>query len=304
MSITTSILIRTKNEDNNISKALELIKNQSLKPVDIVVVDSGSTDGTVDILKQQNDIKLIQIAPEEFTFGRSLNIGCQAAKGEVVVSVSAHAFPCNIFWLENLAKHFDNPQVAGVYGKQVPQSDAWPPVQRDYRDYYGDRMRLQKNLEKFNDHAFSNANSAIRRQCWEKRPFDETLTGGEDREWAKAMVELAFQIVYEPKAAVYHSHNEPLLKVYQRTYREALAKKIIYNKNMTLRSACETWYRSVLADLRFILKNNEDRGWLLRSPVYRLFWTYGYLCPHLPNALWEPFVNRWKQMNRLVTQKE
>jgi rhamnosyltransferase len=304
MNITATILIRTKNEAKDLPKALELIRNQSWQSFEIIVVDSGSSDGTLEIVRQQNDIELIEMKPEEFTFGRSLNLGCQAAKGDIIISLSAHAFPCDRDWLKNLARHFDDPQVAGVYGKQLPQPDAWPPVQRDYLEYYGDRICFQTNPEKFNDHSFSNANSAIRRQCWEKRPFDETLTGGEDREWAKAMVELAFQIVYEPEAAVYHSHNEPLIKVYQRTYREALAKKIIYKKNMTLRSACETWYRSVLADLRFILKNNEARGWLLRSPIYRLFWTFGYLRPNLPNALWEPLINKWKRISSLAVPKE
>jgi rhamnosyltransferase len=299
-----SILIRTKNEAKDLPKALELIRQQSFKATEIIVVDSGSTDGTIEIIQRQNDIQLIEMKPEEFTFGRSLNIGCQAAKGDIIVSLSAHAFPCDRDWLKNLAQHFNDPQIAGVYGKQVAQPDAWPPVQRDYLEYYGKQTRFQENPEKFNDHSFSNANSAIRRSCWEKRLFDEILTGGEDREWAKTMLELGFKIVYEPEASVYHSHNEPFLKVYQRTYRESLAKKSIYDTNMTLRSACETWYRSILADRRFILAHNEKRGWLLRSPVYRLFWTLGYLRPHLPKALWEPFVNRWKKMNHLATQKE
>ncbi|MCU0532596.1 MAG: glycosyltransferase [Hydrococcus sp. Prado102] len=304
METTISILIRTKNEAKDLPKALELIRQQSLKPTEIIVVDSGSTDGTVEIIRQQNDIKLIEMKPEEFTFGRSLNIGFQAAKADIIISLSAHAFPCDRDWLKHLVQHFDNPQIAGVYGKQAPQPDAWPPVQRDYLDYYGDRMRLQSNPEKFNDYSFSNANSAIRRQYWEKRLFDETLTGNEDQEWAQAMLKKGYKIVYEPKAAVYHSHNEPLFKVYQRTYREALATQQLYERKMTLRGALETYYRSILADRRFILDRDEQREWLLRSPVYRLFWTFGYLRPNLPNALWEPLINQWKRISSLAEQKE
>lgn len=304
MEFTISILIRTKNEAKDLPKALELIRQQSFKPTEIIVVDSGSTDGTTEIIQRQNDVKLIEMKPEEFTFGRSLNIGCQAAKGDIIVSLSAHAFPCDRDWLKNLAQHFNDPKIAGVYGKQVPQPDAWPPVQRDYLEYYGEQTRFQENPEKFNDHSFSNANSAIRRQCWEKRLFDETLTGNEDQEWAQAMLKRNYKIVYEPKAAVYHSHNEPLLKVYQRTYREALATKQLYQRKMTLRGALETWYRSILADRSFILARNEKREWLLRSPIYRLFWTFGYLRPNLSNALWEPLINRWKQISSLTAQKE
>ncbi|MGQ4646881.1 glycosyltransferase [Lyngbya aestuarii] len=306
MSITASILIRTKNEARDLPKALDIIRNQSLKPVDIIVVDSGSTDGTVDIVKQQSEIKLIQMLPEEFTFGSSLNIGFEAAQGEVVVSLSAHAFPCDQHWLQNLVKHFDDPQVAGVYGKQVPQPDAWPPVQRDYLSYYRDQLRVQNNLANFSDHSFSNANSAIRFQSWKRRPFNETLTGAEDREWARIMLDLGYKIVYEPKAALYHSHNEPFLKVYQRTYREALAHEAIYEKNerkIGLGAAFQRWYKSVVADVRFIIRNGKNYIWLLKAPIYRLFWTYGYLRPNMPDALWEPFVKRWKRIISLETQK-
>lgn len=281
-----SILIRTKNEATYISDALDLIHGQSVHPLDIVVVDSGSTDGTVDILKQESEIKLIQMSPDEFTFGRSLNIGVRATAGEVVVSLSAHAFPCNRYWLRHLVKDFTDPGVAGVYGKQVPRRDAWPPVQRDYRDYYRDQIRIQRNLAKFADHDFSNANSAIRRACWEKRPFDESLTGSEDREWARAMLGLGYTIIYEPEAAVYHSHNEELRKVYQRTYREALATKQLYGTGMSLRGALETWRESVVEDARFIRNNGREWRWLARAPIYRLFWTFGYLRPNLRHALW------------------
>lgn len=286
MSITTSILIRTKNEAQYISKTLRLVTNQSSKLKDIVVVDSGSTDETVNIVKQWSDVKLIQIQPEEFTFGRSLNIGFKATEGEIVVPLSAHAFPCNQYWLQNLVKHFDDPEVAGVYGKQVPQPDAWPSVQRDLT-FYGDQLRIQTNPDSPREHFFSNANAAIRRKYWEKQCFDETLTGCEDREWTRAMLRLGYKVIYEPEAAVYHSHNEPLFQVYQRTYREALAFQSIYKEKMSLHHALRKWHRSVLADIRFILQNGKAYEWILRTPIYRLFWIYGQLKPSLPAPMWK-----------------
>jgi len=292
MSITTSILIRTKNEAQDISKTLRLVTSQSLKPNDIVVVDSGSTDETVNIVKQWSDVKLIQIQPEEFSFGRSLNIGFKATEADIVIALSAHAFPCNQYWLQNLVKHFDDPEVAGVYGKQVPQPDAWPPIQRDLA-FYGDQLRIQTNPDSPREHCFSNANSAICRKCWEKQCFDETLTGSEDWEWARAMLRLGYKIIYEPEAAVYHSHNEPLFKVYQRAYREALAFQSIYQDKMSLHYALGKWRRSVLADIRFILQNGKAYEWILRAPIYRLFLIYGLLKPSLPASVGESLVKGW-----------
>ena len=270
MSNTISVVIRTKNEAKDIGKCLELIKNQSGQPLDIILVDSGSTDGTLEIVKQWQDVKIIEMPASEFTFGRSLNIGFEAAKGDVIASISAHAFPCDEYWLENNLKHFDNPDVAGVYGKQVPHLDAWPPVQREYLSFYGEQLRTQTDPDNSRDHIFSNANSAIRRHCWEKRKFDEQLTGSEDMEWAWAILKLGYKIIYEPAAGAYHSHNEPLNKIFKRSYREALALKQIYNNERSLGDVLMSWLRITKADMKFILKNKLDYRRLKRVPINRL----------------------------------
>ncbi|WP_013334580.1 glycosyltransferase family 2 protein [Gloeothece verrucosa] len=276
-SPTTTILIRTKNEAKYIGKTLDILNNQSIKPNEIIVVDSGSTDGTVEIVKQRSDIKLIQISPEEFTFGGSLNIGFKAATGEIILLLSAHAFPYDQHWLQNMVKHFDDQKVAGVYGKQLPQPDAWPTVERDHLMCYKDEIRIQTDPDNIKEHSFSNANSAIRRLCWEKHNFDEILPACEDREWAVTMLKMGYKIIYEPSAAVYHSHNESLLKVYRRIYKEIIGLQSIYQLRVGRFYVIKNWATSVLADFCFIVKNKKRKFWLLRVPIYRLFWSYGFL---------------------------
>jgi len=297
MNVNISVVIRTKNEAKYIAEALELITNQSVKSLEIIVVDSGSTDGTVEIVKQWRDVKLIEMSAAEFTFGRSLNIGFEAAKGEVVASISAHAFPCNCYWLENLVKHFDSPDIAGVYGKQLPQPDAWPPVQRDYLECYHEQLLIQSNPDNSKDRTFSNANSAIRRQCWEKHKFDEKLTGCEDVEWAWAILKLGYKIIYEPQASVYHSHNEPLGKLFKRCYRESIALKELYDNEISLISTFRSWLASIKADFKFILRNKLDYRWLLRVPFYRLIAKYGAIKPYISLTLSTPLM-LWQSQPR------
>ena len=303
MSVTASILIRAKNEAKDIAKTLALIADQSVLTRDVVVVDSGSTDGTVELVQQWSaqqanqlglTVTLLHMPAAEFTFGRSLNLGMAAAQGDVVLNLSAHACPCDRDWLNHLIQPFENPQVAGVYGKQVPHPDAYPVVARDYLSFYGNEARVQTNGHDPGDHAFSNANAAVRRSCWETRSFDERLSGCEDVEWARAMLGLGYQIVYAPGAAVYHSHNEPLLKVYQRTYREALAQKALYHSDVGIKGALHSWYSTVLADLRFMRQHQQAPRWFVQAPIYRLFWAYGYLRPDLPAALWRPLTKLTK----------
>lgn len=274
MTPTICVLIRAKNEAKDIGKAIELVLDQTL-PAEVIVVDSGSTDGTLDIVRQYPTVRLIEMPAAEFSFGRSLNLGIAATSAEIVVALSAHAFPCDRHWLENFVRHFNNPQVAGVYGRQVPHPDAYPPVKRDCLDYYGTAPRIQTNPGCVNDREFSNANSAIRRSCWQEQPFDEKLPYSEDQVWALAMLKRNYHLCYEPEASVFHSHNETLDQVFRRCYREAVASRTLYNRQMSLKSALIGWSFAVLWDTLFILQHKQDYGWLFRSPIYRFFSIYG-----------------------------
>ena len=119
-----SIVLRTKNEGRFIEGTLNLIRKQVYdSPPEIIVVDSGSSDDTVVIAKDQADVRLIQISPEDFSYGKSLNTGIRAASGDVVVALSAHAFPYEELWLRQLLKHFGDSTVAGVYGRQLPHEE-------------------------------------------------------------------------------------------------------------------------------------------------------------------------------------
>ena len=292
MAMKISILIRTKDEADSIGRTLHWLDIQLIRPYEVIVVDSGSTDGTVEFLQRGDRVRLIQIPGQEFTYGRALNIGFDAAQGDIVVSLSAHAFPRDEYWLKNLTKHFDDPQVAGVYGSQLPHTHAWPSVRRDYLACYGLKLRVQQNPDDAREHFFSNANASLRHNLWQRRPFDETLPYAEDRQWARCMLRLGYKIIYEPEAAVYHSHNEPLLRYYSRTRKEYEAYKQMYGWEKTVKGACSEWLDLIRGDSKVILENGEARAWLLWSPIYRFFRVMGSLRPSLTYALWQP-VSQW-----------
>lgn len=274
MNPTICVLIRAKNEAQDIGKAIDLVLAQTI-PAEVIVVDSGSTDGTVEIVRQYDSVRLITMPAAEFTFGRSLNLGIAATKAEIVVALSAHAFPCDRNWLERLTRHFVDPQVAGVYGRQVPHPDAYPVVERDCLGYYGTTPRTQTNPDQANDRTFSNANSAIRRSCWQAQPFDESLPYSEDQMWAWEMLKQSYEIRYEPEAGVFHSHNETLKQVFRRSYREAAAARSLYNTKVKLKSALIIWLFFLLGDSLFILKHKKDYRWLFKAPLYRFADLYG-----------------------------
>ena len=105
-----SIIIRAYNEEAHIRRLLQGITEQTVRDVQVILVDSGSTDGTVAVA-QEFDVEVVHISPEEFTFGRSLNLGIAQARADLVVMASAHVYPVYPDWLEQLLAPFKDNEV-------------------------------------------------------------------------------------------------------------------------------------------------------------------------------------------------
>ena len=212
-----SVVIRAKNEARFIGATLAAIfQPDALQPRQVVVVDSGSTDGTQDIVRSF-PTTLIQIRPDEFTYGYALNLGVASVDAEIVATLSAHSLPAGPEWLSALVEPFGRPRVAGVYGRQLPRSNATILELAGMRltGLLSDTPKLLARRP-----LFSNANGAFRRALWLEHPFDERVGGAEDIAWVRSMQESGYLIAYQPTAAVYHSHGEPLWKHLRRASRD------------------------------------------------------------------------------------
>jgi glycosyltransferase involved in cell wall biosynthesis len=195
---------------------LQAIFESSLAPCQVVVVDSGSTDGTQAIVRSY-PTQLIQITPEEFTYGYALNLGVASVDADIIATLSAHSLPSGIDWLRNLIQPFSRPSVAGVYGRQLPRANA------TLLELIGMRLTgvLSESPRTLDRRPlFSNANGAFRRSLWLEHPFDEALRGAEDIAWVRTMQERGYVIAYEPTAVVHHSHGEPILRHLRRASRD------------------------------------------------------------------------------------
>ena len=217
-----SIVIRAYNEEKHIGHLLEGIRQQTVQDVEIVLVDSGSTDGTVSVAESFG-AKIVRIPSAEFTFGRSLNFGIQAARHELVVIASAHVYPIYPDWLESLLHPFEDERIALTYGKQRGPETARFSEQQIYYQWYSDVSKPRQATAFCN-----NANAAIRKSLWEKHAYDESLTGLEDLDWAKWAKEQGYEIAYVAEAEIIHIHNETPRGVFNRYRREAMAFKKIY----------------------------------------------------------------------------
>jgi glycosyltransferase involved in cell wall biosynthesis len=217
-----SLIVRCFNEEEHIGKLLSGIMQQTVKDIETIVVDSGSTDATLSIASRY-PVKIVSIQPEEFSFGRALNRGCQAASGEFIIVASAHVYPVYKDWLEHLLLPFDDPQVALVYGKQRGNEITKYSEHQVFASWFPEESSWQQQ------HPFcNNANAAIRRSLWQQVPYNEELTGLEDLDWARRVQTLGYKVVYSATAEIVHVHHETPKKIYNRYRREAIALKRIF----------------------------------------------------------------------------
>lgn len=208
---TASILLRLKNEAKHVGSVMRALATQTFSDYEIVVVDSGSTDGTLDIVSAY-PIKLVQIRPEQFSYGYALNVGAQHATGRYIVGLSGHSIPTGDRWLEHLIEACSPPWAAASYSRLVPYPGGPWRYNLIYAYLYPSRWRRQ-----FGQHAFHNASSCVKADLWRRFAFDERLPACEDQDWGHRVRRLGYELVYEPRSAIYHAHDESIPRYLERT---------------------------------------------------------------------------------------
>ena len=214
----TSIVIRAFNEERWLPELFFALHRQQYRDFETLVVDSGSVDRTREIASE-NGARVVRLRSEDFTFGYSLNIGIEQARGSLIAIISAHAIPTDEHWLSRLIGPLRRHDTAMVFGGQRGHAISKFSEARDF-----ERVFHSKPMTMDDEHVFvNNANSAIRKELWERHRFDEGLPGLEDAEWAKYWIPRGFEVRYEPSACVYHVHTESWAQVRHRFYREGIA---------------------------------------------------------------------------------
>jgi len=214
-----SIIILTKNGGGNFPRLLESIYSQKYAGTfEVIMIDSGSTDGTLQAAAGY-PVRLLQIAPEQFHHARTRNLGAGMALGKYLAFITQDALPLNDQWLHQLIYDFSDPEVGMVVGWQIPWDHVKPPEKFFYHYYFPDsRLIVQQGVSAgYRGNMFiSNANSALRRELWQKLNFSEDMFIGEDKELAWRILAAGGSIVYEPGAAVRHSHGHGLAETFSR----------------------------------------------------------------------------------------
>lgn len=285
-----SIIIPTKNAGNKLDTVLKAVfSNKTNFGLEVIIIDSGSTDETKNIVSKY-PVKFIEINPSSFSHGGTRNLGAKFAQGGILVFLTQDAIPINENWLVSLIEDFKISGVAGIFGRQLSNEDS-SPIERFFLSYlYPDSQIIKDSVDPDNcllrDIFFSNVNSAILRSEWEENKFNEKLIMSEDQDWAKHILLKRKKIIYQPMAAVLHSHGYTMLELIRRNFDSGMSLKNIVNASFKRSVRYEINF--LKEGIRFFIKN-RFYIYLIIFPFYefvRLFgFSLGFHSKYLPRFL-------------------
>ena len=255
-----SIIMRSFNEGWALRETLPALQAQDYRHWELIVIDSGSTDGSVEMIRRAAPRHFVQIQPHEYHPPRVLNHGMRLARSNYAVFINADATPQGGGWLRPLARLLFNPRVAAVYGRQVPRPDCRAVYACDYARCFGP----QRVTDRWG-HFFSMVSSGVRRDIWAQRGFNEQLHYSEDDEYTRWCRARGYHVVYEPASCVMHSHNYDTVQAARRSFGEGRALAAVWGGRPErfnyVRTVLLGWANDVRRDLAFCRRTRRLPEW-------------------------------------------
>ncbi len=251
-----TIVMRSFNEGWALRKTLPALKRQDYRNWELIVIDSGSTDGSIEMIRSFGPKTLIQIKQHEYVPGRVLNQGLRLAGSNNVVFLNADATPQGDNWLRPLVTALQNEGVAAVFGRQIPRPNCAAVYASDYERCFGAHRESAGW-----DHFFSMVSSGLRKDIWSQRGFLENLQYAEDDEYTRWCKDQGYAVRYCPESVAMHSHNYAPDEAYRRSFGDAMAQassSIGGRKDLNfLKTFLGGWLRDVSKDVRYCWQNGR-----------------------------------------------
>lgn len=288
-AIKVSVIILTKNPGQIFKEVLLAALGQETPwPYEVLVVDSGSSDGTIDFLRQHPSVRLLEVKSSEFGHGRTRNFAVSMAKGQYAAMLTHDAKPLDSNWLFNLVRPLDgDPAVAGVFGRHKAYPEHSPYIKRDMELHFNGFLQWPavmgiEDPERYAReqgyrqvlHFFSDNNACLRKEVWERIPYPD-VNFAEDQLWAKAIIEAGYKRAYADDAVVYHSHDYSIKDTFRRSFDESRALKSLFGYDLcpSARHGFTQIYAGAKSDLKFLSGSaglGNAFGLALRTPLLHI----------------------------------
>ncbi|HRI62639.1 MAG TPA: glycosyltransferase [Polyangium sp.] len=263
-----AVIMRTKNADWVVEQALRSLHSQTIRNFEFVVVDSGSTDRTLEIVRGYGPT-LIRIPASSYIPGAVLNRAIKATASDILVYQNSDAVLLSPFVLERLVRPFQEPAVMATFARQIPRPEAQAWVRRDYEVSFPADGDAPSWLP------YSLPFAAMRRSAWELHPFHTAAWGSEDIEWGTWARSRGHIVRYVPNAMVMHSHNYTLRELFGRRFIEGEADAFIHQDNISPAETIRRTLRSTAGDILYHARLGDWTG-LAELPLRRAVFHVGY----------------------------
>ena len=177
-----SVVIRTKNSASTIALCLNSILAQTELPEKILIVDSGSTDCTLETAKSFNLVEILHYPKdEEFNYSKALNIGLIEVSTRYALIISSHVDLAYNEVISKMLNIINNDKLT------VAVSISWGRNRREIKNFTTSSFELKYrniDIETHKGFAMTNTCSLIEMDKWKLYPFNENILRCEDQEWS------------------------------------------------------------------------------------------------------------------------
>lgn len=291
-----TVVIPTFNGEAYLAEVLAAIDAQSFDgSIETLIIDSGSTDATLEIVRARPAVRLHEIPNSEFGHGRTRNLAARMAAGRIVVYLTQDAIPAHPDWLRELTAPLSD--AAAVTGRQIPRPGCFPLLKYEIEASFAalgpvDAVTIVSNDDDADLDAisfYSDVNSAtLRSFLLDVIPYRD-LPYSEDFAFAKDLLLAGYSKAYAPSGSVIHSNDLTLKEYRKRVFDETIALRRIGHV-VPVVSRGRQFLRSGYGVLRDSVKIVVDRdfsiaqklGWVVRNPWYQVAkWHSLYRATHV-----------------------
>lgn len=248
-----SVVMRSFNEAWAVGETIRMLQAQDFDGrIELIVIDSGSSDGSINIIKALKPAKLIEIPIGTYVPGVVLNRGAREASHDWIVYLNADATPVRGDWLSELIRPClacDN--FGAAFSRQIPRPDCRAVFAHDYDRCFGPK-RESKSWE----HFFSMVGSVTHRSVLTQIPIREDLQYAEDDEWTRRLAKRGFEVIYAERSVVMHSHNYSPQQSYKRAFGDAKAMAEAGTEDSSA-GILKGWIADSIRDARWLIRNGK-----------------------------------------------
>lgn len=212
-----------------------LLGQRPVLPMEILILDSGSSDGTAALAAKYERTRVIKV--DQFSHSRTRNLGIAQAKGDIVVLMTQDALPANPDWLHELTLPFQTSVVAATFSRQIPRTDANPMERFFLATHFPETEKIYRRRPGQHHLAFqrevflSNVSAALRREAALQHPFEDHLIMSEDQQFARDVLMADLEVRYIPSSVVLHSHSYTCMQVLKRYFDGAYSMTQIFSSH-------------------------------------------------------------------------